>query len=482
MTLFFSSVRSRLLWVLVPLLAISLAVTAALIYFMSRSELGDALDAQLELLTDTSAAAWGDHLNQPNTNLMSEELQKHRLNYLGDFLLVVRDAAGNELFHSTPDVILPADLTSGVHKLKINDQRWHLAVRETSDGKRFHITGRVEEEAREVALQLVGTAVLPISVVFTLALLASVVCVQAGLLPLTKLSEHLQQRPIDKLDRIDPSEAPKEIMPIIQALNELFTRIESFLKRERQFIDDAAHEIRTPLTVIKAQAQALDPASLDADSSKRVVNILTGIDRVTRLSNQLLQQTKAEAEAGLQDVVNLRQTIVGLISEFDELATRHSVTLEVEWDSTRSYECKFNHDDLWTILRNLIENAIRHAGNPGTVRVTIRREADSIVILVEDTGSGVPIEERDKIFQRFYRSRRALSANQAPHPEGVGLGLSIAKTLAVRNGALLSIDQSGTLGGAEFWLRVFHKDTATSSKLSITPAGGKKAVVSFFNS
>lgn len=455
--MFFSSIRSRIQWISMPMLLVTLAVTATFVYFTSRSELKDALNAQLDLLSEASADVRGDKLiSLPADEVRATDGQRFNdFDYLGDFLLVIRNGNGTVLFNSMPELAVPADLAPGVHRLELAGQAWHIVVRRAANSDRLYISGRIEEEAREVALQLVGTAVLPLSVVFGLTLLVSIVSVQAGLSPLLKLSQHLETRPPNNFDAIDSSDQPSEIKPIVKALNNLFERIVQFLKRERQFVDDAAHEIRTPLTVIKAQAQAMNPSGMDESNRNRVNHIISGIDRVARLSNQLLQQARAEKENTDKDEVDLEQMIIALVSEFDGSASRQLVTLEVDYPHETGTVCLSNRDDLWTILRNVIENAIRYSRSPGQVLISVcERPVDRLEISVADNGPGVTVDERRKIFQRFYRGKPQEDDGSRSAQEGAGLGLSIVMALAERNNINVTVDCSARLGGADFQISV----------------------------
>jgi signal transduction histidine kinase len=454
------SIRSRILWILLPLLAVTLMITASMVYFISRAELSDALNAQLNLLSQSAAGLQGDQLAYPTEDGDDWRDLANRIAHEGDFLIVIRDGAGTDLYNSKPYLDLPSNLKPGSYRMKLKGRAWHLVVRQATTSGKIYITGRFEEEAREIIWQLVGTAIVPLSVVFILTLIIAVLSLHTGLAPLVKLSRHLETRPPNKLDAIDVSDQPKEIKPIIEALNGLFERIERFIKRERQFVDDAAHEIRTPLTVIKAQAQAINPEGMSEANLNRLNHITSGIDRVARLSKQLLQQARAEKEAGAPDKVDVQQMAIALVGEFDGEASQQSVTLEVDCPEDLEPQALVNRDDLWTILRNLMENAIRYCDRPGEVVISLRSDdAKRLSVCIEDNGPGIPSAERGQIFERFYRgdsgkSGSDMAATEGAGHEGAGLGLSIVKSLVDRNDMDLSIEDSKRLGGAAFCVTV----------------------------
>lgn len=449
------SIRARIQWILMPMLAVTLVVTASLVYFVSRDELNDALNAQLELIAQTSAALYGDRLAYSGQGDMDLEKLLDRLAHEDDFFVLIRDGKGNTVYSSQPHMELPKNLRHGSYRQKVLGRPWHIVVWPSVNSDRTYITGRFEEESRELIWQLVGTAILPLSLVFVLTLIISIISVRLGLSPLLKLSHHLEKRPPNNLEPIDVSDQPKEIKPIVEALNGLFERISAFIKRERQFVDDAAHEIRTPLTVIKAQAQALNRDGMDKANLMRIDHITTGIDRVARLSKQLLQQARAEKEVGMLEEVDVRQLMMSMIGEFDSVASRQSVTLSLECERETPMVGMVNRDDVWTILRNITENAVRYSGRPGEVLIGITNPDDHhVVVVVEDNGRGIAPEMQERVFERFFRDVPNTSSSDQTPSDGAGLGLSIVKALVERNNLDLAIAESDRLGGAAFRLKI----------------------------
>jgi two-component system OmpR family sensor kinase len=227
----------------------------------------------------------------------------------------------------------------------------------------------------------------------------------------------------------------------VHELNLLFGRVQTAFDAQQHFVADAAHELRTPLAALRLQAQSLDRAA-DPEARKVAVGRLTaGIDRATRLVEQLLVLARQEASAANGaatrpvDLAELaRRTVgdlVGLAQAKDvDLGLQHADPVAVDGQP----------DALHILLRNLVENAVKYTPQGGTVDIAVRRDQERATISVEDSGPGIPPEERERVFDRFYR----IAGSEAA---GSGLGLAIIKAIAERHGAVLTLGQSERLGG-----------------------------------
>jgi two-component system OmpR family sensor kinase/two-component system sensor histidine kinase QseC len=245
---------------------------------------------------------------------------------------------------------------------------------------------------------------------------------------------------------------PAELQPILSSLNALFARISDHLEREHRFIDDAAHEIRTPLTVIKAQSQAIDENKLDEESKHLFHNIVEGIDRTSRLASRLLEQARAsQPHIDQQEMMNIVPAVQQLLASTIPLADEKSI--ELEYDGPDSAMVTIHPDDLGSILTNLIGNAIHHTPSGGKILIRLGKEQDHYCLSVEDSGPGVPKDKRNEIFERFHRLPQARSGEDGQGSgQGSGLGLSITKALCQRNGLNVGVSDGKLLSGACFWV------------------------------
>ncbi len=265
-------------------------------------------------------------------------------------------------------------------------------------------------------------------------LLVSLVTIRNSLLPLRRLSEQAAAiGPASTDIRLPEAEVPREIMPLVQAINSALDRIEAGFRIQREFTADAAHELRTPLAVLRAHIETLpDPETRDS--------LVRDVDSMTRLVSQLLAVARAEAlTVAMDEQADLNAIAVDVCTFLAPMALRQHRMIEViaapgQCPVTANAEAVFN------ALRNLVENALTHT--PPDTTVTVRVESPA-TLRVKDRGPGVPAELRERIFQRFWRAERRKS--------GSGLGLSIVREIMEAHGGRVEVsDRPG--GGAVFSL------------------------------
>ena len=278
--------------------------------------------------------------------------------------------------------------------------------------------------------------------------------VRSGLAPLGAFAEQVRERGEDNLEPLDETEAPDELRGVARALNALMAGLRVVLARERDFVSSAAHELRTPLTAIRAQVEALGE-ELPDHSRPRFAHILQATDRAGRLISQLLDVTRSQSVDLTQnpaDRVDLVGLVQSVVADLVPLANKRKV--EVVLESPRSAWVTTRPELLAIVLRNIVENALKYAGTPGRVVVTITPVADTVVtdptafdLLVEDDGPGLVPEAFQRAFARFQRLGRS-------GDEGVGLGLSIVAELCQRMGVPVERLEPGALGGLLVRLRL----------------------------
>jgi signal transduction histidine kinase len=247
------------------------------------------------------------------------------------------------------------------------------------------------------------------------------------------------------------AEGPRELQPMLGALNRLLERTAARLSRERGFTAVAAHELRTPLAALRMQAQV---ASREADperQSRQLGSLLASVDRCDHLLDQLLTLARLE-----HDDPALATTTLDLHKLFNELRTEMQPALE-RWGGTLVMEAEAptlqaRAFAVQTLLRNLIANAIAYGAPGGQVQVRSSREGAVTVLTVDDNGPGIPEADRERVFERYVRLDR-----RGPTSTGVGLGLSIVRAVAEEHGAQVQL-QDSPLGGLR--VRVSFPDKA----------------------
>jgi len=304
----------------------------------------------------------------------------------------------------------------------------------------IHVGERADvrkELAQELAEGLVGPLLIALPV---LALLLWV-AVNRGLRPLVVLTDEVSKREPDNLAPIEAGRTPREVAPVIHQINRLFNRIDRSLELERRFTADAAHELRTPVAAIKAQAQVAKMAGGEDTRNHAIDLVLAGADRAARLVEQLLTLARLDsAGRNLLQPTDLRKLAVMVIADLVPSASNKRVSLELTEDEGSVVPAIPGL--LEVLLRNLIDNAIRHSPEGSTVVVRAAPDGEGALFSVTDNGPGIPATERESVFHRFYRLPEAGEG-------GSGLGLSIVAQIAEIHGARVRLADPPTGTGLE---------------------------------
>jgi two-component system OmpR family sensor kinase len=235
------------------------------------------------------------------------------------------------------------------------------------------------------------------------------------------------------------------VRPLVQELNLLFGRVKTAFDAQQTFVADAAHELRTPLAALRLQAQSLDRAESPEARKLAVSRLTAGIDRATRLVEQLLVLARQEATAAAGAAarpVDLADLARRTVADLAGVAAAKGVDVGIHHADPATVEGQ--PDALQILLRNLVDNAVKYTPAGGTADISVRsntaKEGCTVTVTVEDSGPGIPPEERERVFDRFYRVAGSEAA-------GSGLGLAIIKAIVERHGATLALGQSERLGG-----------------------------------
>lgn len=247
-----------------------------------------------------------------------------------------------------------------------------------------------------------------------------------GLRPLDAVAGEIAARRPDKLEPVAPASAPQEIRPLVEAINGLFLRVGQALESERRFTADAAHELRTPLAALAAQAQVAQRARDDDERNHAIGQLIASSRRAARLVDQLLTLARLDPDnAAVTETVSLDRLAEEACALHGAEAMGKGVALELDAAAATTTG---NADMLRILLRNLVDNALRYTPAGGRVTVAVAPG----IVSVTDTGPGIPPEERQRVFDRFHR----LAGQET---EGSGLGLSIVARIAERHGATIGL-------------------------------------------
>ena len=333
---------------------------------------------------------------------------------------------------NAPQFMLSKRDQTGFSDVLIDGKEWRVfSTLDEMHGIYLVHVAELASERKHAANAIAYNLLLPL--LLSLPLLAAIlwVAVMRGLNPLDKLAHDVEQREPDNLAALDASSAPREVVPLIERLNRLFARIDASRQRERRFTADAAHELRTPVAAIKSQAQVAQAASSSAERIHAIDSAILGCDRAAHLIDQLLTLARLDAlDDSAAEACPLREIASGVIAEIAPAALEKDVQIElVEGDEVT---VRGDPGLLRILLRNLIDNAVRHTPSGTAVRVSAVVQEGAVCLSVSDNGPGIPEQERERVAERFYRP----SGTQA---SGSGLGLSIVKRIVELHAATLRI-------------------------------------------
>jgi two-component system sensor histidine kinase QseC len=299
----------------------------------------------------------------------------------------------------------------------------------------------------ELALWRNGSAVIA---VLLIALLGTVswLTICWTMRPVHRVRDALSQRkPLD-LRPVPTAELPQELRPLVEGFNAVLAQLDTALRAERHFLADAAHELRTPLAVLTAQARLVQDAQSLDESRTAMAPLVGGIERAARLTEQLLDSARLDAAAtpGGRGTAALHEVLALVAHDFAATARPRRQRLVLDTEPCALPVCV---DTVGVLMRNLIDNALRYGGDGARVQVLCRRvqEGDRwfVQLGVRDNGPGVPPAERGRIFDRFYR----VPGNTA---RGSGIGLSLVAGIAQLHGA--RIETGSGLDGRGFSVRL----------------------------
>jgi signal transduction histidine kinase len=253
--------------------------------------------------------------------------------------------------------------------------------------------------------------------------------------PLTDLGRAIARRDANSLILIDSSKSPRELQPIVSALNSLIERMKQALENERRFNANAAHELNTPLAAIQDQQYMARHSSNESERLHALDLAQDGISRSIRLVNQMLAMARIDHRQAQADQtsVNLGDIAQDVCAELSPLAMRRDQKLEFV-TSQEPLLMLGNSDLLYRLVANLVDNAIRYTPQGGAIRVEVAHTPTGLHLSVQDDGPGIPAEHLNRIFDRYYRL-----ADESVH--GTGLGLAICRTIADIHQAKISLTQ-----------------------------------------
>jgi len=372
-----SSIRSQLLAWLLGALVIAGLLIGYSAYHRAQQDIDELLDYQLKQLAFSLSHQSVGSAPLPPGLLLPEP----------DFITQVWDKDGVQMFYSRPNLAIPLRPRPGFSNVEWNHQTWRVYTQ--LDGFRIIQVAHPLSLREEMAASLTRRAVLPLVALLPLLGMGIWVIVGHSLRPLSSISSALRVRTPSALEPLPERNLPEELVPLVGSLNDLLQRLNRALEARRQFVADAAHELRSPLTAVQLQLQLVKRAGSTEERAAALERLEAGVQRSTRLVQQLLtlaRQDPQEREFG-QTSFDLDRLAHELIADFEPTAQHHGLTLTLE--SPGPLQIRADRESLRVMLSNLVDNAIRYTSRGGVV-VRVQQRGSDVTLQVEDTGSGIP--------------------------------------------------------------------------------------------
>lgn len=478
------SIRTRILLLVLGLLALSLSLLSWKSYSDAQHEVEEVFDAELaqtsRLLTGMMSRELGARALEAMQSALDraprfrdwkaggDEAQRFGHKYESKLVFVVFDEQGRPLLYSAsaPPAALDAralartaapvrsadepgetleGIPPGYHDAVLHGEQWRLFLLHDEGGSLWTLVGERADVRGELAASIALQSLLPDLIGLPLVGLLVWLAVGWGLAPLRQIAQMLHDRDPGNLSPLLLAPVPEELGPVVASLNRLLAQLTELLDREKRFLSYAAHELRTPLAVLRLQthnaARAADPR--DRDEALRQLD--RSVVRAARIVEQLL--TLARLEPGSSMLSMKQENLLGFarsqLAELLPLAIERHQEIALDADESADFRIAVDRHWLAVLLQNLVGNAVRHTPDSGCIRVQLEALADAIELRIQDSGPGIPHELRERVFERFFRHGPS---------QGAGLGLSIAARVAELHRARIGL-RSSPLGGLEVFVR-----------------------------
>lgn len=407
------SIRKRLLVALLAAVAVAGIAGSWLIYRNALVEADSFFDDELRQIAMSLR-------DQDFGYAVPEALREARVQY--DFVVQVWTAEGRRIYLSQPHPTLPGLGRLGYSSTPTAEGTWRtFTVR--MRGQVIQVA-QPEKVRSRLATSLAFRTLSPFFLVIPMLGIAASLITAWGLRPLEDLTRAIGKRDPQALAPLPAEGHPAEIQPLVASLNTLLERLGAALDAQRSFVADAAHELRTPLTALKLQLQLAQRATTDVDREAAFERLAAGIQRSTRLVEQLLTLARQEPEAmqGRFAPLDLTELARSVLTDLHGVAALKELDLGLA--APAPVPLQGDVDGLRILLANLVDNAIHHTPSGGMIDVAVDRDDTGAPRLrVTDTGPGIHPDDRERVFRRFYRAPGTVA-------EGSGLGLAIVKRIA----------------------------------------------------
>lgn len=383
----------------------------------------------MSMPAEIDALGTGPRLTLPTTPLQGKKFDTLRYQvWVLDPRKAVVVSAG------APDQPLRPDFAPGFAVTQVGGEPWRVYAATDASGRVQVQAGKAQSAMRAELTYWIKISMLTGGIVLVLLALLVGTAIHWSLRPMNRLRRAIGERAAMDLAPLPTTGIPREIKPLLDSFNDLLGRLSQAMQGERQFLADAAHELRTPLAALLTQTQVALRAGSQADARHALDQLAHGIERTSRLAQQLLDSARVDASRRHNDrrAVELAEVATMVAREFESMASRQRQTISIRAEPASVYG---DLDDLGILLRNLVDNALRYSEPGGRIEIRCCRGDDpgTSELSVCDDGPGVLPEERERIFERFFRGSHGNGAR------GSGIGLSLVARIAQAHGASVHV-------------------------------------------
>jgi two-component system OmpR family sensor kinase len=455
-----SSIRRTLLAYLLLGLAAVAALATWFTYQETREQVGELFDLQLKQLAFSTRI---DDLVRGRQPSLSSGARPPNLG-VSEIVTQIWDRDGVLVYWSRPGAGLPVPATEGYTNVKRDGREWRVYTH--VEGTHALQVAHAMDERQKIATEVALRTLLPLAALIPVLGALIWYAVGAGLKPLDRMSRAVARRRPDAMAPLASGNVPEELMPLAESLNALLARLDEALSAQRRFTADAAHELRTPLAALKLQVGLAKRAQDASQRATALAELEAGVDRASHLVEQLLTMARLEPESP-----DRRDQSVDLAAlAKDAIVARASLAGDkrIDLGLTGAPAAPVRGDPamLAMLIGNLLDNALRYTPAGGRIDVAIATSQDEARLSVIDTGPGIAPDDRQRVFERFYRG----GAQDGEQATGSGLGLSIVRRIANAHGATVTLGEGADGRGLAVDVR-FPSATATPT-LTGLPAPG----------
>lgn len=428
-----NSLRARLLLLLFSAVLITACIQSFIAYRTSLDETNEIFDYQMQQMALSLRS--GLNIDGYNNGFRQDEDEGF------EFIVQVSESDGKVLFQSSSITPLPKREGTGFNFFDARGTTYKLYSLRYGN----HLIQIAQDRAarRSLARNLAFRTTVPIIIMVTLLLFMVWWVVTSSLAPVTRVQRQIATRKAESLDGVDTTGLPNEVRPLVEEINLLLRRMHHAFDAQKNFVADAAHELRSPLAALKLQVEQLRRSNTDKDREVAVQRLGCGIDRATRLMEQLMVLAKQQANADLlsnaRPVEVNRLCLLAFNDVFPLAQQKH-----MDMGLMQSDECYVvgQEDALRIMLCNILDNSIKYSPERSKIDFRVKSSARSVSLVIEDNGPGIPQSDLERVMDRFYR----IPGNPV---SGSGLGLSIVQAIADLHTAKIELEKSAALGGLQ---------------------------------